>query len=183
MAAQKKAARAEKSVDFVSTNDVLTCSIFKAAGTSCGTMDVNFRSRVQEGGRSAGDTTDSEELAGNYEDKIVYRSADFERPSLIRKSILSSDSLRRATQSRLPETLLEFWRLGMITSVSNWASFAKPLSLESCGSRAGLHVPVVDPADVPCRSFTGKSLPVRFLFQDEKDEMESRCLYNSRRRA
>ena len=145
-------------------------------------MDVNFRSRVQEGG-SASDTTDGEELAGNYEDKIVYRPADFERPSLIRKSILSSNSLRRATQSRLPETLLEFWRLGMITSVSNWASFAKPLSLESCGSKAGLHVPVVDPADVPCRNFTGKSLSVRPLLQDEKDETKIRSLHNSRRRA
>ena len=41
----------------------------------------------------------------------------------------------------------------MITSVSNWSTFAKDVKLN--GHQAELHLPLFDPAAVPARFFTG----------------------------
>lgn len=151
VARQKAAAKKENGgTEFVSTNDVIVSTICKATKCDLGTMDVNFRGRL-----SGCDLEDSD--AGNYEDKIVYLPEDFRLPSLIRRSILSNNELRRASRpaTALPTTLADFWRLKMIASVSNWSTFARDVRLEECGSRTDLHLPLFDPAVVPARVFTG----------------------------
>ena len=143
--ARKKAEAAAEGVAFVSTNDIITSAICTATRADVGTMDVNFRDRLD--GCSQTD-------AGNYEDKIVYTPTDYSSPALIRRSILSNSQLRRAgPTSELPESVSDFWRLTMITSVSNWSTFAEDVTLK--GHRAELHLPLFDPAAVPARFFTG----------------------------
>lgn len=149
VARQKTAALAEKSVPFVSTNDVITSAVLSASGCDIGTMDINFRGRI------AGC---KDQFAGNYEDKIIYRAADVATPALVRTSILSASALHRASQppTLLPTSVLDFLRSGMITFVTNWASFARDAALPStCGSAAELHLPIFEPADVPVRAFAG----------------------------
>ena len=153
--ARKKAAAAaargeeEGGVEWVSTNDVITSTLLAASGADVGTMDVNFRGRVAGA---------SEDLAGNYEDKITYRPRDFATPALIRRSIADAGALGRRAEPRteLPRTVGEFWRCRMISAVSNWSSFHRDVSLmKSCGSRADLHLPLFRKEDVPARAFTG----------------------------
>lgn len=145
---EQKVKDGNEDVAFVSTNDVITSTICTATQCDVGTMDVNFRGKVE-----GCEETD----AGNYEDKIVYRPADFCTPSMIRRSILSRLNLKRAATppTILPTSVLDFWRLEMITSVSNWSTFAKDVSLERCGSVAELHLPLFDPTAVPARIFSG----------------------------
>ena len=145
----KKTVQEEGEEFFVSTNDIITSIVLRASGADVGTMDVNFR------GRLPGCEDDD---AGNYEDKIAYRPADFASPSLIRRSILDPTMLMRASQplTTLPMTVRDFWRCRMITCVSNWCTFARDVHLhETCGSLPEIHLPIFDPDEVPARVFTG----------------------------
>ena len=74
LVAARRLAR-EGSAAFVSTNDIVTSEILTSTLCNLGFMDVNFRGRIEN--------CDAD-LAGNYEDKIVYRPADFASPALIR---------------------------------------------------------------------------------------------------
>lgn len=131
---------------FVSTNDIVTSEVLVSSRCSLGLMDVNLRGRVP--GCGAG-------LAGNYEDKIVYRPADFASPALVRASVQDPARLVRASEPRtsLPRSVRELWGVDSMACVSNWASFAEDVVLE--GHRAELHVPVFDASAVPARVFTG----------------------------
>ena len=164
-------------VSFVSTNDVITSTICSVSKAEVGTMDINFRGRLpSEGDRGLADND-----AGNYEDKIVYRPRDFRTPAMIRRSISSNSSLRRAAvgpPTSLPRTVGDFWKVGMITSVSNWSTFATGVSLEgTCGSRELVHLPLFDPSDVPARVFTGC-----FVFRAGSQEEKEGGLGGSERR-
>ena len=116
-----------------------------ASGCDVGTMDVNFR------GRLAG-CADAD--AGNYEDKIPYLPADYASPALVRKSIASKELLQRAASppTTLPTSASDFSRVGMISFVTNWGfPFFDSIVLASCGSKAELHLPIMDCAPVPAR--------------------------------
>ena len=145
--AQRKAEAAlEGGAPYVSTNDVVTSEVLVSAGSSLGLMDVNLRGRVPEC---------TANLAGNYEDKIVYRPNDYASPALVRASVKDPARLVRASKPRtpLPESLRDFWRLDSMAAVSNWSTFAEEVEIE--GHRAELHVPVFDADAVPARLFTG----------------------------
>ena len=129
---------------FVSTNDVITSAICTATRADLGTMDVNFRGRIDG-------SVDTD--AGNYEDKIVYPADGYCSPAMIRRSILSNDQLKRAGPTELPVSISDHWGLSMITMVSNWSTFAKDVKLK--GHRAELHLPLINTAEVPARIFTG----------------------------
>ena len=77
--------------------------------------------------------------AGNYNGALLYRKADVETPSLIRKSIF------KMCRASVPKTNLpSAWELlvwdRMITASTNWASFAKPVKIP--GSEEDLHMPL-----------------------------------------
>ena len=146
VARRKAEAGREEGVQYVSTNDVVTSEVLVAAGSGLGLMDVNLRGRVPEC---------SANLAGNYEDKIVYLPSDYASPALVRASVKDPTRLVRASEPRtaLPESLRDFWRLDSMAAVSNWSTFAEDVELE--GHRAELHVPVFDAGAVPARLFTG----------------------------
>ena len=145
--AQEKAKVARAgTVPFVSTNDIVTSEVLASSRCSLGLMDVNLRGRVPGCGSG---------LAGNYEEKIVYRPPDFGSPELVRASILDPGRLMRASEplTSLPQSVRELWGVDSMACVSNWATFAEDVVLE--GHRAELHVPVFDASAVPARVFTG----------------------------
>lgn len=116
-------------------------------------MDINFRSRIP-----GCDDND----AGNLEDKICYRPADYASPHLIRRSIADPARLKRAAEpaTALPRSVRELWGVRMISSVSNHFHFTQTHRAElprlfGSGAAVKLHLPLFNPKDVPARSFTG----------------------------
>lgn len=124
------------SVEFVSTNDVLTSWFLQQSGCTHGCMAVNFR------GRLAGPT---EHHAGNYENVIFYRSPDSSSPSLIRKSISNSTTLKRTVTNDEPICFLEIV-FGSTALATNWSSFSLPPKIPNCTEE--LHLPLYDMASL-----------------------------------
>jgi hypothetical protein len=120
----------KSSVDFVSTNDVLTSWFLQETKADVGAMAINFRNRLE------GHTDDH---AGNYESIIVYSPPDSTHPSLIRKSL---NSFRRT--ETINEPLPRFFEsLGLKSGlVTNWSSFAQPNIIPGCQEE--LHIPLYD---------------------------------------
>ena len=78
IAREKRAATAGGSVQFVSTNDVVTCTFLRATRASLPVMFVDARGRVEGVER---------DCAGCYYGSICYRPADYAAPALIRESV------------------------------------------------------------------------------------------------
>ena len=120
----------DSSVDFVSTNDVLTSWFLQETKADVGAMAINFRDRLP-------DHTDRH--AGNYESIIVYSRADSARASLIRKSL---ENYRRSVSINEPLPTF-FESLGLKSGlVTNWSSFAKANAIKGCEEE--LHIPLYD---------------------------------------
>jgi len=122
----------KESVDFVSTNDVLTSWWFNLHGTTLAGMAINCRNRIE--GCLPSD-------AGNYEHFMVYRKRDYATPPLIRQSV---QNLKRSAVPPTPlpsssEILLNGTHL---TIISNWASFYGDVELDGCTQQ--LHLPLYD---------------------------------------
>lgn len=92
-----------EAVSFVSTNDIITSEIFKCAESDYTNVEaslaVNFRNRI--------DNCFDDDV-GNYENFIIYKSADFQTASLIRKSLsgkhyfrASKPPTKRCTRSQI----------------------------------------------------------------------------------
>ncbi|CAB9511241.1 expressed unknown protein [Seminavis robusta] len=132
------------SVQFVSTNDVMTSSFFQACEAKHGMMAMNFRNRME----GLGDLH-----AGNYENNIYYRPEDFASPALIRKSVTPEEKggamvfQRRATQDVPINTGLCGLAFGTYGLATNWVSFCKPCSIPHCQEE--LHMPLFDMARFP----------------------------------
>jgi len=60
---------------FVSSNDIVTSWILNFVKPTIGTIVLNYRNRIKE---------ITETFAGNYVTIIIYQSADYESPKLIR---------------------------------------------------------------------------------------------------
>ena len=126
-------------VPFVSTNDVITSAVCNASGSFMAMMAVNFRGIVDE--VEIGD-------AGNYQNVILYRPADYQNPGLIRASI---KPLRRASS---PATFVpSFWEFATenpLCNLTNWATSHKGVQLDGC--KEIQHFPIMKMPDfVPSR--------------------------------
>lgn len=122
---------------FISTNDILVSSIFRAAQCDVGFMAVNFRGRVNG-------ATDAH--AGNYEGPPGYKPADFATPALIRQSIASGKFERVHTSSSPFMAGFFTKRKCRVALVTNWCSFYRPLVLSGC--KQTLHIPLFR-TDIP----------------------------------
>ncbi len=99
---------------FVSTNDILTSSHFRALQCDVGMMAMNLRNKFPE-------LTDNH--AGNYEALVAYQSDDFEYPHLIRQSI---PIFRRVHHKPLPSFFSSLtFKVGV---ASSWVTFYQEIS-------------------------------------------------------
>mmetsp|Transcript_8908 Transcript_8908/g.27295 ORF Transcript_8908/g.27295 Transcript_8908/m.27295 type:complete len:412 (-) Transcript_8908:63-1298(-) len=123
-------------VPFVSTNDVLVSAFLSALKCRCAMMAINFRGKV---------TGCGEADAGNYEDLMTYMPPDYATPSLIRRSVTGRGGVyTRAAEPRTAQlTNAEHLMGGTYGAVTNWASFAKALSVDGCEAEY-LHLPLFD---------------------------------------
>lgn len=128
-------------VPFVSTNDIVTSWFLRKIEPNIGVMMVDFRGRVEE----AEDT-----LAGNYQEGILYRPADYATAALIRRSL---GNFRRAATppSRLPPSFCETCcgHDVAMAIASSWSTFAVPVELPG-GAVQTLHLPHFSQFDAPC---------------------------------
>jgi len=137
---RKKEMAKEAGVPFVSSNDVLTSAIMRAAGMSLSWMAINGRGRQQDLHNN---------LAGNYEDNLMYRPADYQSPALIRASLKSKSknrlALRRAAEpaTEMPPPAADL-EGGETCFVSNWAGFAAEVHIPAAVHI--VHVPLTDPS-------------------------------------
>ena len=141
IAEQKAAAAAAGEVRFVSTNDVAVSSFLNCLRPECAIMAINLRGRLAGCG---------EEDVGNYEELITYMRGrgggeedDYATPTLLRKSVAGAPYRRAA---RPPTAMLSNWehlRGAMYAAVTNWATFARPLTLGD-GAAQELHLPLFD---------------------------------------
>jgi len=115
---------------FVSTNDILTSWYFNMSKADLGMMSINMRNRVKE---------QTDNMAGNYQQGILYLPPDFKDSGMIRKSL---SNIHRASE---PETSLpSAWQFSRsrFSNVTNWSSFSKPTVIPD--SKEDLHIPIVD---------------------------------------
>lgn len=146
---QEKAKAAEEAqVAFVSTNDVLTSWFFREMKCDINIMVANFRSRKP----AILDLADHH--AGNYEANVPYFPGDFEKPALIRQSILGPASQFRARRAGSPATEVPGFSTllrNKTAIVTNWASFYRDVALrtdpmrensETC--KPSLHLPIME---------------------------------------
>ena len=140
--AAQKATAAGGGVPFVSTNDCIVSCFLNCLDADCGLMPVNFRGKLDGC---------EEDYAGNYEDLITYMRPDYATPALIRKSVGVPGDRRYRRAAEPPTEMLTNtqWLGGATVGVmTNWATFARPLSLP--GATQELHLPLFDfPKAVP----------------------------------
>jgi len=147
--AAKQRAVHDGRVPFVSTNDVLTSSFARALSARLCMMAINFR------GKLPGIT---HHLAGNYESGLLLDEPVYGSPAGIRAMLHAGAPYASHTEP-FPGVL------GGLTSdfgqISNWATFAQPLSIP--GSLQQLHLPLYRPQAVP--------LDCAVIFQPRADEL------------
>ena len=159
---QKKAAKnnEDKSVQYVSTNDIIVSSFSKSCEADCVSMAINFRGRI--------DGCEESDL-GNYEDLVTYMPTDFATPVLIRKSVIGPLYTRAAEPHTEMLTNRQHLRAkyGVIT---NWATFARPLDI--VGAHEQLHLPLFDfPKSTPA-----SMLGAMVIFKPHPNGSEVACL-------
>jgi hypothetical protein len=113
------------SSSFVSTNDIITCWLFKLFNVNIGGMAVNYRNRVP------GIT---ESNAGNYVSTIFYQRDDYSHPSLIRASL---QSYCRVITKKL--NIIPF--ISRYILITNWSTFYTELIFEGC--KEVYHLPII----------------------------------------
>jgi hypothetical protein len=149
IAQEKDKAAEEAKVPFVSTNDVLTSWFFREMQSDINIMVANFRSRKP----AILDLADHH--AGNYEANVPYFPGDFDKPALIRQSILGPANQFRARRAGSPATRIPGFNTllrNKTAIITNWASFYRDVALhtdplqensETC--KPGLHLPIMEP--------------------------------------
>ena len=124
---------------FVSTNDVLTSWLLRAAGSDVGLMAMNFRGRVA-------DLTPQH--AGNYEALLGYQRGDVCSAADIRASIAGPPFRRVHAAVPFPRSLLASAR-ARVGLVSSWASLYVDAALPGCAQT--YHVPYFEASQIPLR--------------------------------
>jgi len=112
------------SSSFVSTNDIITCWLFKLLNVDIGGMVVNYRNRIP------GIT---ESNVGNYVSMIVYQRDDYSHPSLIRASLQSYGRVITKKLNFIP-------LISRFICITNWSTFYTELIFEGC--KELYHLPV-----------------------------------------
>jgi len=112
------------SSSFVSTNDIITCWLFKLFNVDIGGMIVNYRNRIP------GIT---ESNVGNYSRMILYQRDDYSHPSLIRASL---QSYGRVITKKL--NFIPF--ISRFICITNWSTFYTEAIFEGC--KEVYHLPV-----------------------------------------
>jgi len=140
---EKRKAKEENIVPFVSTNDAVTSWFFRTMCTDINLMLANFRSR------KPAILGLSDEHVGNYEANVPYFPGDVESPSLIRQSISSTSGKFKAKRAASPKTEIPgFWKLlkNRTSIITNWASFCTDLILKDKSDniiQPKLHLPIM----------------------------------------
>ena len=119
---------------FVSTNDCAVSTFLNCLRPDCAMMAINFRGRLEGCGEAE---------VGNYEDLITYMKGDYETSVLLRRSV-SGPPYRRAGGGTAMLTNWEHLRGATYGVVTNWSTFARPLSLGVGTGEAELHLPLFD---------------------------------------
>jgi hypothetical protein len=112
------------SSSFVSTNDIITCWLFKLFNVDIGGMIVNYRNRIP------GIT---ESNAGNYVSTIIYQRDDYSHPSLIRSSLQSYCRVITKELNFIPF-------ISRLINITNWSTFYTEAIFEGC--KEVYHLPV-----------------------------------------
>jgi len=125
----KEEVKKNHSLDFVSTNDILTSTFSNFIKSRITVMAINFRNKLE--GLSDKD-------AGNYEGAVLYDKETYAQPLGIRKSLASQPyvGLKRSLPSFFEGM---FCQMGLIT---NWASFCEELYFQNCEQT--LHLPITN---------------------------------------
>lgn len=126
------------SVEFVSTNDVLTAFWGRLSGADLLEMAVNFRGRFPD---LAPDD------AGNYEACILFPSDDFADPANIRKALQRGDGHYKSITREQPVPGFNATRKCKYRIITNWASFFSELEFDGCTQT--LHVPYLELKEMP----------------------------------
>ncbi len=115
----KKISKQNSDVPYISTNDIITSSFFKAISAKIGMMAINFRNKIN--GLNDND-------AGNYD-----------TPEGIRKSLQGTIPYKSRIKP-MPGTLETcYMNIGIIT---NWTSFTGKLKIDHC-EEVLLHLPIL----------------------------------------
>ena len=112
------------SSSFVSTNDIITCWLFKLFNVDIGGMIVNYRNRIP------GIT---ESNVGNYSSMITYQRDDYSHPSLIRASLQSYCRMITKKLNFIPF-------ISRFMNITNWSPFYTELIFEGC--KEVYHLPI-----------------------------------------
>ena len=144
-------------VPYISTNDIISSSFFRALKARLGMLVINFRNRFK--GISLDD-------AGNYEGVKLYDEPVYHAPEGIRKS-LQGEIPYKTRLNKMPGVME---RMHMrIVQVNNWASFAGGFSLAK--SELHLHLPII-PSTIP--------LDIAVLFRPKLDRIAILILSKSK---
>lgn len=117
-------------VDYVSTNDIISSSFAKVAGSRICIMAVNLRTWIKDIGSND---------AGNYAGGLLFDDATCARPTGIRKAFQAG--------LPVPTTAKPFPGFGeamrcKLSLISSWSDFQKSHDLEGC--EQVLHLPLYD---------------------------------------
>mmetsp|Transcript_38762 Transcript_38762/g.53850 ORF Transcript_38762/g.53850 Transcript_38762/m.53850 type:complete len:195 (-) Transcript_38762:23-607(-) len=117
-------------IPFVSTNDIVTSGLLQCMKMDFAVMAINLRNRID------GVTSD---LAGNYENCIIYSAKDCSTPANIRKSLSSPQNW--SGDDKTPKFIQSLrCRIPLVT---NWATFYKDVLVPE--SVQMLHFPLTEP--------------------------------------
>lgn len=130
--AAKGKAKAGGAVEFVSTNDLLTSAFINASKPLVTMTAINLRDKIEGIGA---------DLAGNYEAALLLDRESGATPALVRQSLAAR---RRVSGASLPGFCQT---VGMKTAL--FTSWVFPLALELEGHERGLHLPLMNVAEIP----------------------------------
>jgi hypothetical protein len=150
------------SSSFASTNDIITCWLFKIFNVDIGGMIVNYRNRIP------GIT---ESNVGNYVSMIIYQPDDYSHPSLIRASL---QSYCRVITKKL--NFIPF--ISRFICITNWSTFYTEVIFEGC--KEVYHLPVeVNPNSLK----VFKSSPTQYSMLTSSCYLSQEELYRKSREA
>jgi len=158
-------------IEFVSTNDVLTSGFGTATGLTLMSMAINMRGRVE--GLEAAD-------AGNYESGLLFERSSYAEPTLIREVYRRDPPMSRA--QHLPGVCHACFCCGCcrtkIGQVTDWASLhSDDFGVDEC--EVLLHVPFMEDVGcdiaIPFKAQPGKLAVLYFAKYATKDILKSKC--------
>lgn len=153
----KKAAAAEASTGFVSTNDVLTSHFCRATAARVCMMVVNMRGKIR---LDIGDSN-----AGCYEGCMLLDPPNYAAPAAVRKCVAGGVPLTRQTDSAPLPGLCGSCPMAFITS---WASFP-------WGGLAALDGVTAQTLHLPCMNMPDM-MDVAVVFKPRPGELAMLCL-------